>query len=140
MAEYRVTGTQLTSIANAIRAKAGGSEPLEFPDDFISKVNGIQATIKSQTSSVEIKLTSGLQIGQRELVKLSSTVYLPNNCGPVRSVSMSPQPTGFGALLFFTRYEAGRYYFYVYNSGSTAITLNSPTYVTCSFSRYSASL
>ena len=140
MAEYRVTGTQLTSIANAIRTKAGGSEPIEFPDGFISKINGIKATIKSQTNSVEITFTSLIQVGPGGVVKMSSSVHLPTYSGPVKHVSMSPQPTAFGALKFFTTYENGNYDFYMYNTGNTAITINRGTRATCSFNKYSASL
>ena len=42
MADYRVTDTQLSSIANAIRTKGGTSASLEFPTDFISAIDDIQ--------------------------------------------------------------------------------------------------
>lgn len=43
MAEYIVKDTELTSIANAIRAKSGGSGQLEFPNGFVSEINGIDS-------------------------------------------------------------------------------------------------
>lgn len=41
MVDYLVTDTELTNIANAIRTKAGGSSPLEFPTEFVSTINNI---------------------------------------------------------------------------------------------------
>lgn len=41
MANYLVTDTQLTSVANAIRAKTGDSSGLSFPDGMISAVGNI---------------------------------------------------------------------------------------------------
>lgn len=41
MADYKVSGTNLTSIANAIRTKGGTSAPLEFPDGFVAAIANI---------------------------------------------------------------------------------------------------
>ena len=41
MANYLVNDTQLTSVANAIRAKSGGSAGLAFPSGFISEIGNI---------------------------------------------------------------------------------------------------
>ena len=41
MAIYRTTDTELTSIANAIRAKTGGSSSLVYPTGFVSAINSI---------------------------------------------------------------------------------------------------
>lgn len=41
MADYKVTDTELISIANAIRTKGGTSAQLEFPTGFVSAVNAI---------------------------------------------------------------------------------------------------
>ena len=43
MSKYKVDDTQLAAVADAIRTKAGSSDLLEFPADFVSKVNGITA-------------------------------------------------------------------------------------------------
>lgn len=40
---YKVTGTQLTSIANTIRSKGDTSEQLSFPDDFVSAIQNINS-------------------------------------------------------------------------------------------------
>ncbi len=41
MADYLVTDTELTSVANAIRTKGGTSANLSFPTEFISAINAI---------------------------------------------------------------------------------------------------
>lgn len=41
MANYMVTDSELTSIADAIRTKGGTSEQLEFPDGFVDAVGAI---------------------------------------------------------------------------------------------------
>ena len=43
MADYLITDTELTSIADAIREKGGTTEQLMFPDGFISAVESIQS-------------------------------------------------------------------------------------------------
>lgn len=42
MADYLVTDTELTSIANAIRTKGGTSASLEFPQEFVQAINDIE--------------------------------------------------------------------------------------------------
>lgn len=51
MADYLVTDTELTDVANAIRTKAGLSETLEFPSEFVSKIENIPTggTLQSKT-------------------------------------------------------------------------------------------
>lgn len=41
MADYLVTDTELTSVANAIRTKGGTSASLEFPDEFVTAIGNI---------------------------------------------------------------------------------------------------
>lgn len=42
MSNYLVDGADLTSVANAIRAKSGGSASLAFPGGFVSEIGSIQ--------------------------------------------------------------------------------------------------
>ena len=44
MAVYRTTDTELTSIADAIRAKTGGSSSLIYPTGFVSAINSISTS------------------------------------------------------------------------------------------------
>ena len=39
---YYATGTEVTSIANAIRKKGGINQQLEFPDDFVDVINSLE--------------------------------------------------------------------------------------------------
>lgn len=41
MANYKVTDTELTALADAIREKGGTSAALEWPSGFISAVNAL---------------------------------------------------------------------------------------------------
>lgn len=50
MADYLVTDTELTSIANAIRTKGGTSASLEFPQEFVQAINDIQTGGGSKTN------------------------------------------------------------------------------------------
>lgn len=43
MADYKVTDTELTSIANAIRTKTGGNAPLAFPTGFTDAISSISS-------------------------------------------------------------------------------------------------
>lgn len=52
MAEYLTTDTELTSIANAIRAKGGTVAPLEYPSEFVSAINAIATVGVYQSKSV----------------------------------------------------------------------------------------
>ena len=42
MAEYLTNTADLTKVASAIRAKAGTTEPLEWPDGFATAISGIE--------------------------------------------------------------------------------------------------
>lgn len=47
MANYKVTDSELTSVANAIRTKGGTSAQLEFPDEFVSAIQAISTSSSS---------------------------------------------------------------------------------------------
>ena len=48
MAEYLTNTTDLTSVANAIRAKGGTTELLTYPDEFVTAIQAIQTGIAPQ--------------------------------------------------------------------------------------------
>lgn len=52
MANYIVDGADLSSIADAIRAKSGGSEQLEFPSEFVSEIGSISGGVTVEPLSV----------------------------------------------------------------------------------------
>lgn len=67
MANYLVTDTELTGLADAIRDKTGGSDPLEWPTGFTSAVSGISGGKYKQL--VERTLTS---LDARDFVGIES--------------------------------------------------------------------
>lgn len=58
MANYLTNDTDLTSVAVAIRNKAGGSEKLVFPNGFVNAINGIKLMKEEETFDVIPKATS----------------------------------------------------------------------------------
>ena len=44
MARYTASAAEITSIANAIRAKTNNNSPLVFPTGFVSAINNIPVT------------------------------------------------------------------------------------------------
>lgn len=55
--DYKVTGEQLTSIADAIRAKTGSGLGIVFPDGFVSKIDTLTDT--SDSNATETDIVSG---------------------------------------------------------------------------------
>ena len=45
MAYYKVDEASLTAVADAIRERAGTTEPMQFPDGFVGAVNGIPSGV-----------------------------------------------------------------------------------------------
>lgn len=69
--QYLTESTDLTAVANAIRSKGGTTDPLVYPDGFVTAINNIQAG----SSSVDIK-TSGLTPDCYFCDKDNRTAYL----------------------------------------------------------------
>ena len=59
MANYLVTDTQLTSVADAIRAKSDGSAELAFPSGFISEIGNIASESSTIDHTLEDQLITG---------------------------------------------------------------------------------
>ena len=53
MAKYRTDTTELTSIADAIRAKTGNNSSLVYPTGFVSAINGINANTLLYTKTID---------------------------------------------------------------------------------------
>ena len=54
MAEYLTNTTDLTAVANAIRAKGGTSAPLVYPSGFVSAIQAIDAASGGGTCTVTL--------------------------------------------------------------------------------------
>ena len=72
MANYIVSDTNLTAVANAIRQKGGTSASLEFPDDFVSAIGDIQT---GGGSSVTVEALNVTQNGTYTAPFLTNLPY-----------------------------------------------------------------
>ena len=64
MAEYLTNTTDLTAVANAIRAKSGITSQLIYPDGFISTINAI-TTVSPKLATVTVSVQSNSSIDPR---------------------------------------------------------------------------
>lgn len=60
MSKYLVDGSDLTSVANAIRAKSGGSSQLAFPAGFVSEIGNIPTGGASNFTLIGTKVFSNV--------------------------------------------------------------------------------
>lgn len=60
--EYAVNTADLTAVADAIRAKAGTSEGLSFPDGFVATIAAIPAGAQVASGSVNVSKSSEITI------------------------------------------------------------------------------
>lgn len=63
MAEYLTNTTDLTSVANAIRAKSGTSAPLVYPDGFVTAIQSIDTTGGLKPATVTITSSASADTG-----------------------------------------------------------------------------
>ena len=86
MANYIVSDTNLTAVANAIRTKGGTSAPLEFPDDFVSAIGDIQTgggTPAVPTGAVRFLDYDGTVVAAYSASEFASLTALPSQ--PIHS-------------------------------------------------------
>ena len=82
MAEYLTNTTDLTKVASAIREKGGTSDPLVYPDGFISAIQAIQTgtelqIIVSVTSGATVTATKGSKVVSGTAVDGTCTLTVP---------------------------------------------------------------
>ena len=82
MAEYLTNTTDLTKVATAIREKGGTSDPLVYPDGFVTAIQAIQAgtelqIIVSVTSGATVTATKGSLSVSGTSVNNSCTLVVP---------------------------------------------------------------
>lgn len=79
MAEYLTNTTDLTKVASAIREKGGTSDPLVYPDGFVTAIQAIQTGTKpEQTKSVTITSNGTTTVIPDEGKTLSSVSITTN--------------------------------------------------------------
>ena len=64
MAEYLTNTTDLTAVANAIRAKGGTTAPLVYPDGFVTAINAI-TTVSPKLATITFSIASNSSIDPR---------------------------------------------------------------------------
>lgn len=80
MADYLVTDTELTSIANAIRTKGGTSASLAFPSDFISAIGAIQTEpVDVEEKAVNFYDYDGTRLYSYSASDFASLSAMPSN-------------------------------------------------------------
>lgn len=62
MAEYLTNTTDLTKVASAIREKGGTSDPLVYPDGFVTAIQAIQAIQTGIELQIIVTVTSGATV------------------------------------------------------------------------------
>ena len=111
MSNYIVDGTDLTSVANAIRTKGGTSGTLAFPNGFISAVEAIvTAQWTEQTVSTAGAVTQALD---------PYVIY--HFTGALTSLTITLNAAASGQIA---------HYHFDFNCGSTAPTVSIPNTVT----------
>lgn len=91
MADYKVTDTELTSIANAIRTKGSTQAQLEFPTGFVSAINAIPSgggggeyhRIRYYNSSGSVLFDTEYFLDGSHPVKRGNYAAEPNGTTPV---------------------------------------------------------
>lgn len=109
MADYLVTDTELTDVADAIRTKGGTSAALEWPDDYVDAIDAIETGGGGgslTTKSVTVTIMSGGDVqnvyytnanGQVAESGSASTVTVNAAVGTVL-VAQAPQPATAGVI------------------------------------------
>lgn len=82
MAEYLTNTTDLTKVASAIREKGGTSDPLVYPDGFVTAIQAIQTgtelqIIVSVTSGATVTATKGSKVVSGTAVDGACTLVVP---------------------------------------------------------------
>ena len=114
MSNYVVSDTDLTSVANAIRAKSGRSDQLAFPAGFVSEIGNIQSGGSSDTlevkgvASVDLLYETGFPVKYKITSEYIDTIAIARSdtapartLGPIEEIEVSQQstPQNFGATI-----------------------------------------
>lgn len=124
MADYKVSDTQLTAVANAIRSKKGSSGQLAFPDGFVSEVGSIAAEVQSGNSTIDITFSMSYL---NPYASVDTGYDIPGEMtSPVGNIYHWEGTGGSQALVnnleFYVVYAGGKWNIYVRNKTSATIT------------------
>ena len=101
---YIVSGSDLTDIADSIRSKTGGSDPLEFPEGFTDAIDGISTlandTATATATAADIKYgKSAYAKGSRIVGTYQPTATISANVRRNVGYTISPRTVSAGATL-----------------------------------------
>lgn len=96
-----VQDASLTSVANAIREKTGGTDPLTFPDGFVSALEGITIGVAKEPYIEETYNTDGSLTGFVMHGRTKIRSYEFNNCTNLALNSLPNGVTSIGYRAFF---------------------------------------
>lgn len=102
MADYMVDSTELTAIANAIRAKSGKTGQLIFPGGFMSAVNDLLTVPVANPYVEEIYDTDGNLTGaiMHGMTKIRAHAF--DGCSKLESFAIPEGITDIGEYAFWT--------------------------------------
>ena len=109
MAELLTNTTDLTTVASAIREKGGTSDPLVYPDGFISAIQAIQTgtelkIIVSVTSGATVTATKGSKVVSGTSVNGVCTLIVPEAGTWSVKATLGGQTSGTKSVTFTDRY------------------------------------
>ena len=137
--KYKVDDTQLSAVADAIRTKAGTSDLLEFPDDFVSNVNNITPSIISSNDTAQYKFPQAYTVYYTSPVTVYCNGY-SGNVSPITSASWSSSFTGMNNLQIYTSHTGLEIAVKIVLPSSVSVTIPKNVILTINFKRYTASI
>lgn len=110
MAEYLTNTTDLTKVASAIREKGGTSDPLVYPDGFVTAIQAIQTgtelkIVVSVTSGATVTATKGSKVVSGTSVNGTCTLIVPEAGTWSVKATLSGQTSNTKSVTFTDSYD-----------------------------------
>lgn len=98
--DYKVTDTELTDIADAIREKTGDDSPLEFPSGFIDAIDSIDGVPSGLEKTFDGSVSSGATVQDMQ-DELDLSGVLDGSEKLIIGVSVTGTSSGNGEIVAF---------------------------------------
>lgn len=126
MAELLTNTTDLTKVASAIREKGGTSDPLVYPDGFVTAIQAIQAGTELQiivtvTSGATVTATKGSKVVSGTAINGTCTLTVPEAGTWSVKATHNGQTSGTKSVTFTDRYTMSLSFF----SATITVTVDS---------------
>ena len=126
MAEYLTNTTDLTKVASAIREKGGTSDPLVYPDGFVTAIQAIQTGTERQiivtvASGATVTATKGSKVVSGTSVDGTCTLTVPEAGTWSVKATLSGQTSNTKSVTFTDRYTMSLTFF----SATITVTVES---------------